>query len=375
MKKRLLWLVPLIALALPGSPLVARAVAPCQPDHSNPASATNLAPTTQSIPAFHDLKGHYALPKTKKPKTLVVMFHGYGNSSDSWVCHLLDAAQNHDAVAVAMDYRGTGWAGPDGKAKPSENRGWFVKEGAEDSIFAAQYFLKRFPSIHNVEAFGISMGGNASGVAIAMGAKRPGSNTPLFDYWVNVEGATSMFETYLEATAVGASGNAFATNAKQDIERECGGTPTDNPTCYQSLSVLLQTPAIAASGVKGVIDVQGVDDGLVPHDQSEEMTAALRAAQVPTDYYIALRRNDWQNPKSADAEGGTVLSTNVFGPVFSAGGQTYPAPLAGHGWEGSNTQIVIATGFAKLWSLVDHGQVPANHQYFVDGDLGTIKVF
>jgi hypothetical protein len=61
--------------------------------------------------------------------------------------------------------------------------------------------------------------------------------------------------------------------------------------------------------------------------------------------------------------------------VFSGAGQTYPAPLAGHGWEGSNTQIVVATGFAKLWSLLEHGQVPANHQYFVDGDLGTLKVF
>jgi len=98
-------------------------------------------------------------------------------------------------------------------------------------------------------------------------------------------------------------------------------------------------------------------------------------AQIPTDYYIALRRNDWRNPKTADSEGGTVLSTNVFGPVFSAAGQTYPAPLAGHGWEGSNTQIVIATGFAQMWHLIEQGQLPANHQYFVDGDLGTVQVF
>ena len=133
------------------------------------------------------------------------MFHGYGNTSNSWVCHLLDAAQNHNAVAVAMDYRGTGTA--------ADHRGWFVREGAEDSIFAAKYFLQKFPSIRNVEAFGISMGGNASGLAVAAGAKRPGTNTPLFDYWVNVEGATSMVETYLEAQAVGATGSAFAKNA------------------------------------------------------------------------------------------------------------------------------------------------------------------
>jgi hypothetical protein len=370
LKKRLLWLVPLIAMVVPGSPLVAGAAAQCQVDHANPASATNFTPKTQSIPAFHGLKGHYALPETKKPKTLVVMFHGYGNSSDSWVCHLLDAAQNHDAVAVAMDYRGTGWTG-----KASDNRGWFVKEGAADSIFAAQYFLKKFPSIRNVEAFSISMGSNAGGLAVAAAAKRPKTGAPLFDYWVNVEGATSVIETYLEASALVPTGNATAVNAVADIEKECGGSLPAQPTCYQNMNVVFRTLDIASSGIKGVVDVQGVDDGLVPHDQSQEMTAALRLAQVPTDYYIALRRNDWQNPKSAGDQGGTVLSTNAFGPVFSGAGQTYPAPLAGHGWEGSNTQIVIATGFAKLWSLVERGQVPANHQYFVDSEMGTIQVF
>jgi pimeloyl-ACP methyl ester carboxylesterase len=375
LRKRSVLLVAVIPVLLAGAPFGARAAstrgtASCQPNHTDPSASTNLTPHTQDIPAFHGLKGHYSLPRSPKPKTLVVMFHGYGNNSDSWVCHLLDASQNHGAVAVAMDYRGTGWTG-----LAKDDRGWFVQEGAEDSIFAADYFLKRFPSIRNVEAFGISMGGNASGLAVAAGAKRPGTSTPLFDYWVNVEGATSMFETYLEATAVGLSGNGFASNAKADIEKECGGTPADNPTCYQKLTVLTRTLDIKSSGLKGVIAVHGIDDGLVPHNQSEEMTAALRVAGIPTDYYIAGRRNDWQNPASADAEGGTVLSSNAFGPIFSAAGQTYPAPLAGHGWEGSNTQIVIATGFAKLWSLVDHGQVPANHQYIVDSDAGTIKLF
>jgi pimeloyl-ACP methyl ester carboxylesterase len=375
LKKRSLLLLVILACAVPGAPLVSRAAPRCQVPSSDRDAYTNRAPKTQNIPAFHGLKGHYALPKSSKPKTLVVMFHGYGNSSDSWVCHLLDAAQNHGVVAVAMDYRGTGWAGPDGKAKPSDNRGWFVREGAADSIFAAKYFLKRYPSIKNVVDFSISMGSNAGGLAVAAGATRPGSSKPLFDYWVNVEGATSMIETYHEALLVALSGNTTAVNAQQDIEKECGGTPADNPSCYQDLTVLFRTPDIAATGLKGVVAVHGLDDGLVPHNQSEEMTAALRLAGVPTDYYIALRRNDWQNPASAQDQGGTVLSTNVFGPVFSGAGETYPAPLAGHGWEGSNTQIVTATAFAKLWSLLEHHQVPANHQYFVDGDLGVQQVF
>jgi hypothetical protein len=370
LKKRL-FLLPIIALLAPAASFGARtASTQCQVPYDNHDAYANLAQKTQDIKALGGLEGHYAVPKGKKPTTLVVMFHGYGNISNSWVCHLLDAADNHNAVAVAMDYRGTGWTGP-----AADHRGWFVKEGADDSIKAAQYFLTKYPSIKNVEAFGISMGGNASGLAVAAGAKRPGTNKPLFDYWVNVEGATSMIETYFEAQAVGATGSAFAKNAVADMEKECGGTPAAQPQCFESINVLTRIQDIKASGIKGIIDVQGIDDGLVGHDQSEEFTLAARLMQIPTDYYIALRRNDWQNTASANHEGGTTLSGTALGPVFSGAGQTYPAPLAGHGWEGSNTQIVIATGFAKLWAIVDHSQAPANHQYFVDGDLGTVQVF
>jgi hypothetical protein len=124
-----------------------------------------------------------------------------------------------------------------------------------------------------------------------------------------------------------------------------------------------------------MIAVQGLDDGLVGHDQSEEMVAAMRLTGIPTDYYIALRRNDWQNPATAKGQGGTTLSGYAMDPLFSGAGQQYLAPLAGHGWEGSNTQIVCATAFAKLYSLLEKGQIPANHQYFVDGDLGIQQVF
>ena len=370
MKKKLL-VLPIIALLAPAASFGARAASSqCQVPYDHHDAYAHLARRTETIPELHGLVGHYALPDTRTPKTLVVMFHGYGNSSNSWVCHLLDAAENHNAVAVAMDYSGTGWTGP-----ASDHRGWFVREGAADSIRAAQYFLKRFPSITNVEAFGISMGGNASGLAVAAGAKRPGTNKPLFDYWVNVEGATSMVETYLEAEAIAPSGNATATHAVADMEKECGGSLAVQPQCFQDITVLFQIQKIAASGIKGIVDVQGIDDGLVGHNQSEEFTAAARAMGIPTDYFIALRRNDWQNAASASHEGGTTLSGTALGPVFSGAGQTYPAPLAGHGWEGSNTQIVIATGFQRLWSIVDHDQAPANHQGFVDGDLGLMQLF
>jgi len=342
----------------------------CQLNENNPAAGANLTPKTQDIPAFHGLKGHYALPKSRHPKSLVVMFHGHNNSSDSWVCHLLDAAA-HGAVAVAMDYRGTGWGGPDGTVPASKDRGWFVKEGAADSLFAANYFLKRFPSIKQVIDFSISLGANAGGLALAADAKRPDGKTPMFDYWFDFEGVTSMVETYLEAQAVAVSGNATAVGAVQDIEKECHGSIAENPDCYRELTVLYRIQDIAASGVKGVFVGHDIDDGEVGTNQSPEMVAALRLVGIPTDLSYMVRRNDWQNPKTASTEGGTTLSGYVGNPVFSGLGQTYPQPFAGHGWEGSNTQLVMARALSQLWTLLDKGTVPADHVYVVDSELGT----
>src|SRR5262245_60877810 len=97
--------------------------------------------------------GRYALPATAAPTQLVMMFHGHLNDSCSWRNHLRDAAAR-GAVAVAIDYV---------RQTPVENYGWHMREAARDSIAAARYFLARYRSISQVFAFGISMGGNASG--------------------------------------------------------------------------------------------------------------------------------------------------------------------------------------------------------------------
>lgn len=301
------------------------------------------APTQKRL----GLSGIFAWP-SRTPKQLVLFDHGYRKTATSyWGGHVRDAAK-HGAVAVAMDYRGIGPA-PD-------YRGWNVSAGADDTIKAAQYFLKLCPSIEQVFLLGVSMGGNASGLAVAAGAKRP-DGSPLFDYWIDIEGATNVTETYHEASAVAPSGNEYAAGAKEDIEKEMGGTFAEVPDTYREESVVTRGADIAASGVKGVVLVHGLGDGLVPYNQSREMEAALAANGVATDFYTIGTRGD--------GESGTTLDGYV--PV------EHDSPFAGHGAEESTTQLVITTGFRQLWRLMA-GKVTIgpHNEFFVDGDTGVI---
>ena len=296
------------------------------------------------------INGRYALP-TSTPTQLVVFGHGYTNSSASWVKHLADAAA-HGAVAVAPDYRGLGPA--------PGYRGWPARAGGEDLVTAAQFFLRRCPSIRQVYLLGVSMGGNMSGLALAANAARPDGTRPLFDYWVDVEGVTNWIEEYALASAAAATGSSSGVHAKADIEAETGGTPASVPTEYLDRNVVNHATDIAASKVRGVVVVHGVEDGEVPSDQSDEMTAALRLNAVPTDLYSVLRRTQARDPGHDQT---TILSDANAGESD---------PFAGHGWEGSNTHIVIATGLQRMYALMNEKALPADNAYFVDGVSGTV---
>ncbi|MFN2543995.1 MAG: alpha/beta hydrolase family protein [Actinomycetota bacterium] len=313
--------------------------------HASARSCTDGSAAVIHTQRLLGLSGLYAKP-AGVPKQLVVFDHGYGKSATAyWAGHLREAA-DHGALAVAVDYRGIGPA-PD-------YRGWNVSAGAADSIKAAKTFLRICPSLKQVFLLGVSMGGNASGLAVASGAKRT-DGTPLFDYWVDIEGATNVTETYNEASAVAPSGNAYATRAKEDIENEMGGTFEEVPDRYLEESVVTRGADIAASGVKGVILVHGLGDGLVPYDQSRELESALVANDVPTDFFTVGTRGE--------GEPGTTLDGYV--PV------DHVSPFAGHGGEESTTQLVITTGFDQLWSLMAGTTAIGPHrEFFVDGDTG-----
>ena len=293
--------------------------------------------------------GRYALPPQKNPTTLVVFAHGYGHDSKSWIDHMRNAAADHGVVSVTMDYRGT-YRDGDGNL-----RGWFVKEGADDMIAATKVFMEQCPSITDTIIFGVSMGGNSSGLAVARAAAEANAaDDPLFDYWFDIEGAVNVLETYAGAAAL-APANAFAANAKADIEHEMGGsTPADDPAGYADLAVVSHMDEIAASGVKGVVMVHAIEDGLVPYNQSREFVPLLLESGIPVEMYTAGRH---------EGETGTTI-TGYSGNNGS--------PLAGHASETSQRHIVMTTALARLWELVDDGTVVETYmEYFVDPEAGT----
>jgi len=312
---------------------------PCT-QHADPALATM---TDDGISLTSPLglgPGRYALPAQSAPTQLVVMFHGHLNDSCDWRRHLQQVAA-HGAIAVAMDYSGQ-------MQTPVENYGWRVREGAADSIAAAKYFLAAYPSIKEIVAFGISMGGNSSGLAVASADGVRDDGSALFDYWLDIEGVNNLTEEYFVARGV-APVNSGGALAQQEIEEENGGSFEQVPDQY------LEASNVARAGdmtrLKGAVVINAVDDGLVPTNQSPEMAAALNAVGVPAHLFTVLG--------NGGAETGTTFTSTVGDPVFGAAGQTYTSPFAGHGWEGSDTQLVIKTGFDQLYALLAGGIITA----------------
>ena len=294
--------------------------------------------------------GQYSVPARKRPTGLAVFFHGYGHTSLSWAHHAIEASR-HGLIAVTMDYRGLQvFPDDNGDGLPS-SRGWPAMAGAEDSIAAAQT-LAAACRVDTISLFSVSMGGNMAGLALALAGerqltKRDGS--PLFDYWVDVEGAVNVIETYLSARAI-APANTTAANAKTDIEAEMGGPIEQRPEAYRERTVVTRIDDIQAARLDGAVVIHGLDDGLVPYNQGREMATLLGASRIPTDMITVGLRD-------ADSEQETTITGYVGGQLDP----TYRSPLAGHASEKSTTHIVMNVAFDRLWAIVE-GETPSGYR-------------
>lgn len=267
-------------------------------------------------------------------RTLVVFFHGYSHLSDSWKPHLAEAARR-GMTALAVDYRGH-------RTIAGFDRGWEVFKGAEDGIHAANQMLANCPGqFDKVVAFGVSMGGNASGLAVAT------AGSP-FTHWFDVEGVTNLVEISTAARALAPS-STFIGNADADIEAALGGRLEENPSGYAAGTVALRAADIKATNLKGAFIIHGVEDGLAPFNMALEMKAALAGVRIPTETYAVVTRGS--------SESGTVLSGYAADPLGDALGLGYESPFAGHASEASTTHRVMRTALDRLATFAQ-GTVP-----------------
>ncbi|MDP9101474.1 MAG: hypothetical protein M3N21_04935 [Actinomycetota bacterium] len=318
-----------------------------------------IGPGCSGSPGIHRLDltvdgqrtfGFYALPAAA-PKGIVVFAHGHGHNAADWQQHLLRTAARDGVIAVAMNYHGE---------DVIKRYGWRVKEGAADSVQAAEVFSVACPAASTIVMYGVSMGGNTAGLAAAIPAKRA-SGAPLFNYLFLIEPVTNVTETYLEANAVAPTGNATAAKAVKEIEQEMGG-PMSNPAVaptYLAASDVTHGADIKAAGLKGVVLVHDIDDGQAGYNQTQEMTAALAAQGIATDTFNVVTKQ----PGNTDDD--TWLDKDVLGVVPG-----YDDPFVGHGSETSTTQLNITTGFDRLAALFNAGEVPHCRQFLVDGHAG-----
>jgi hypothetical protein len=321
-----------------------------------PSAVQKLEITVAGTPTY----GYYSVP-TGTPKGVVVVGHGYPQTAQSMVPLLPGLAERDGVIAVAMNYRGTiDLEGPTG----TTSRGWRVAEGAEDSIAAVKLFEATCqagnPRFVNT-AFGVSMGGNMTGLAVSQNAKRT-DGSGLFDYWFDVSGVTNPVETYVDATVISlaplGSIQTIGKNAKADIEAEMGGIPLLALPTYLNRSPVLKANAMKTSGLKGVVVAHGVLDGEVTSDQSVQMVAALALAGIPTDLYTSVF-------KAPETPPGLTLDGDILGLIPG-----YESPFAGH-----VNAIVLDSALDRLDVLYQSGTAPAGLKVtLVDGTLGTIPL-
>ena len=319
--------------------------------------------------------GFYALP-AERPRGIVVFAHGHSNSAWKWRKNLADTARDLGVIAVAMDYRGQTFPGGD---ITKDSYGWRVREGAEDSIAAAQLFERKClaakreksnngkgkgkgkgkgirrakagkPDDRPVVIYGVSMGGNTSGLAVAAQPKRA-DGRPLWDYWFDIEGVDNALETYFEGRMVAGPPlyNTTGQTAVNEFREENGGkTFEEDPDAYADLATVNHAEDVGAAGLKGVVMVHGVDDGTVPFNQTPEMFSVLVSQDVPTDVF-AVGRTAAGQENGNTMEDTFTLTKNIPG---------YEERFAGHGGENNPNQPVIGVGFERLAKLIDEGRAP-----------------
>lgn len=260
-----------------------------------------------------------------EPDKLVVFCHGlHHNVERDWVQYFQLIARP-DTVMVSTNYR--------------DNDQLPVLRGAHDTIAATLMAKQRFPSIKTVFLLGVSLGGAVSGTAISESVHATADGKGLYDYWVALEPLTNLLEAYPEAAAA-------MPEVATAIEEETGGNPVTQPAAYLRRSPALRTADMKAAGLKAVLIVHGVNDGLVTYNQGRELATTLIANQIPTQFYTVLRVAEGQ-------DAGTTGTGTIFGVAGQESDPTVATGLAGHADEADAAHPVMREGFVYLQQMLD----------------------
>jgi pimeloyl-ACP methyl ester carboxylesterase len=274
------------------------------------------------------------LPPGHAPQTLVMFCHGHHETKDAFLVHMnaLRVADTGQTLAMAAtDYR--------------DDQGFPVLRGAQDVLALSQQLRSMYPSITRVALFGVSMGGGICGTA-ASEAGRAG--TPIAALF-SLEGVTELQQTYTEAQAAGLllglldpSVGQGLTQTATEIDRDIAAAPEPNgnrAAAFTRRSPAMNGSNLAATGMQGAVNVQGVFDGTVPDNQSLELAAALHAVSDPTVTVEALLGSP------GTASGDTLLTDLQLASVIDV---DMFFTLVGHGYTGDPTQPVIYQGMCRL---------------------------
>lgn len=247
-------------------------------------------------------RGHLAYPSDRLPTALLVYGHGCcGAPSMARIPERLAFARTHGVAVVAMEYRGAG--------------GWDVAAGAADVIAATVALQRRFPITRTV-AWGLSMGAEVTGMAVAA---RP----DLFDWWVGTSGVYDLVEQWAMP--------GFRTL----IERETGGNPSNRAEAYRRRSPVALAGAMR--GITGAVLVHGAGDPIALQSQAWRMQRALTRAKVPVRMEMVVLGDRVETP-----------------PLPVAGVPTIEAPIALAGHDGP----VVAHSARIVGDLLRAGTTP-----------------
>lgn len=205
--------------------------------------------------------GWLAYPTDRTPDTLFVFGHGCCGAlkRDAAEFFAMRFAREHGVVAVAMDYRGRG--------------GWDVLAGSRDTVAATEELRRRFP-IRQTIAWGLSMGAEVTGMAIAA---RP----DLFDWWVSSIGVFDLVSQWEQGTF-------------QDlIAAETGGPPGSHRAEYDRRSPAEMIERFTQ--LDRIYLLTGAADLTVHPTQTWEMNTFLVNAGIPvTTYTITTSSADYE---------------------------------------------------------------------------------